>query len=76
MSPLLVDMDALTGMLSLSAKTIERMMEAGTFPAPLERCGKRLWKYKAIEAWVEQMDNASKGEGIREKTIRILSAVR
>ena len=53
LAPLLVDIQGLSELLSLSRRTIERRLSASDFPPPLRLAGKRLWDVRDIEDFVD-----------------------
>jgi excisionase family DNA binding protein len=42
------DIETLAEHLSVSVRTIERMVKARELPAPIERGGKRLWRWSGV----------------------------
>lgn len=53
--PLLLDIKQVAAMLSISEKSIRRLLDAGKFPRPV-RIGRLLrWRYKDIVAYVNKL---------------------
>lgn len=48
----------------LSERTIERLVDEGKFPQPRRnKCGKRLWVWKEVEAFLAEPDDNPLDEG-------------
>jgi len=69
------DLKTLAAHVSMSEHTIENLVKQGTFPAPRKnKCGKRLWVWKEVEAWLAAPDDdapANELDRIREATRRL-----
>jgi predicted DNA-binding transcriptional regulator AlpA len=65
-APLLIDISALSKLLSRSVSALERDQAAGRLPPPVRIGGSKRWKLTAIEAWVAAGCPAPGREGNRE----------
>ena len=52
--PLLIDIQRLSRLLSLSRRTIERMLSKAGIPPPIRIAGKRLWRVEDIQNWIDE----------------------
>jgi predicted DNA-binding transcriptional regulator AlpA len=53
LTPLLIDVKELAGLLSRSVPSLHRDDAAGRLPAALRLAGSKRWRYSEIVAWVE-----------------------
>ncbi len=53
---LLMPVEGVSEITSLSVRTIWRMVSAGTFPAPVRVGRASRWKYVDVAAWCESLD--------------------
>lgn len=52
------DLATLAEHTSIGASTIERKVKEGKFPKPRKnKCGKNLWVWKEVEAWLSALDD-------------------
>ena len=56
------DMATLCEHLSLSARTIEDWVKTGKLPRPIDTGGKRLWKWKDVEAAMAKLGESGRRE--------------
>jgi excisionase family DNA binding protein len=68
-----MDVVTLAEHLSVSVRTIERMVKARELPAPIERGGKRLWRWKDVDAHLQQAAEDAVDDAA---VVRITQAVR
>jgi len=55
-----MDIATLSAHICLSENTIEKMVRQGTLPPPKQPGGKRLWKWKDVERYLEgEQDDVS-----------------
>lgn len=61
---------------SYSESTIENLLRLCKFPRPRNKCGKRVWKWIEIEAFMDREDDAplSEAERICQATKRLSNA--
>ena len=64
-NPLLIDIYALSKLLSRSVSALERDQAAGRLPPPVRIGGSKRWKLTEIEAWVADGCPAPGREGSR-----------
>ncbi len=64
-APLLIDICALSKLLSRSVSALERDQSAGRLPPPVRIGGSKRWKRTEIEAWVANGCPAPGREGSR-----------
>ena len=66
------DLATLAAHCCMSEHTIENLVKAGSFPQPRRnKCGKRLWVWKEVEAWLAAPDDTDEVARVREATRRI-----
>lgn len=64
-SPLLIDIAALSRLLSRSVSALERDQAAGRLPPPVRVGGSKRWRLSEIEAWVADGCPDRRGKGTR-----------
>lgn len=71
------DLRTLSEHVCLGESTIEAMVKENRFPQPRRnKCGKRLWVWKEVEAWLAEPENTplEQGEAIYAATLRAINA--
>jgi predicted DNA-binding transcriptional regulator AlpA len=65
--PQYVDLRRLAREISWGESTIEAAVKAGTFPQPRKKCGKRVWKWKEVEEYLDAPDSVASPVNLAEK---------
>lgn len=66
--PAYLDIGRLCQELCVSERTVDAWVKQGTLPPPRQKGGKRLWKWKEVERYLDGDEPATEADEVRNAT--------